>query len=121
MKQAPIKHLGKVGLRRAKGMKQSAPIVCERAGGHWNGKYCEGATCEGWLPVRDMDGKIRAWIKCPGMASDTAHITSRAQGGDEDPSNLAALCRTCHNTLDHADHDTREQLRTKLQERIGGK
>lgn len=92
-----MRQVGKVGLRRAKGMKKAYPIVCERAGGIWNGRYCEGARCE----------------LCGLRATDTAHIQSRAQGGDESPENLVALCRRCHNLMDHGDAETRENMREK--------
>ena len=97
-----MKRTGKVGKRRAKGMKAAAPVVCERAGGRWNGRYCEGAQCE----------------LCGRQASDMAHVISRAQGGDESLDNLAALCRECHNMLDGGDSETRERLREELRERI---
>jgi len=104
--RTPLKHTGKVGLRRANGMKQSAPIVCERVGGRWLGwdapVRCDGALCE-------LCGQSKDLAMC--------HIQGRGQQGNEDPANLAVLCPKCHDTLDHADHDTREQLRERLRER----
>jgi hypothetical protein len=103
-----MRQVGKVGLRRAKGMKRAAPIVCERAGGRWcgfDGDKCVGSQCE-------LCGKYGWWYPL-------AHIQGRGVGGHEEPWNLANLCLSCHNTLDHADHDTREQLREKLREKTG--
>lgn len=116
-----MNQVGKVGKRRQKGMKKAYPVVCERAGGQWNGTFCEGAMCEGYLPVYDQEGAIKAWLKCPHRAEDTAHITSRAQGGDESPDNLIVLCRPCHDLLDHGDRKTREALRERAKEIARGK
>ena len=49
MNRTPMKHRGKVTARRERGMKDSAPVVCARAGGSWcgwSGERCVGAQCE---------------------------------------------------------------------------
>ncbi len=97
MRKTRLNPIGKVTRRRQRGMKSAYPVICERAGGIWNGRYCEGARCE----------------LCGMRATDTAHILSRAQGGDEDVTNLIALCRGCHDLLDHGDAETRERMREK--------
>jgi len=107
MKKSPIKKVGKVGKETAKGMKKTAPVVCERAGGMWCGwdapVRCEGATCE--------------WPTCGGTHDlEMCHIIGRGQQGDETPENIAVLCLTHHNELDHASEARREEMRGVLQE-----
>jgi hypothetical protein len=109
-----VKSRGKVSVRRAKGMKAAAPIVCERAGGRWMGWdapiRCVDARCE-------RCGKYDSWAEPLAMC----HIQGRGRQGDESPENLAVLCPSCHDLLDHGDADVREALRDKLREKIGGK
>ena len=78
-----MRQVGKVGQRRAKGLKKAAPIVCERAGGWWAGgeSGCIGAHCE-------VCGRA-GWYQL-------AHVDERSQGGDESPENLLNACPTCH-------------------------
>jgi len=106
VKRSPIRQIGRIGKRRAKGLKAAVPIVCERAGGYWNGYYCEHAHCE----LCRRTGYL-----------ETAHITSRAQGGDESPENLIALCCDCHELMDSADAETREKTRQRAREITRGK
>jgi len=84
-----LRSRGKVALRREKGLKAAAPIVCERSRGWWAGKAgCIGSVCEicgrgGWWPL--------------------AHIDERSQGGDEDPTNLLNACPSCHDHVRYSD------------------
>jgi hypothetical protein len=88
-----MRQVGKVGQRRAKGLRRAAPIVCERAMGRWygwppGGEGCVGSVCEicgraGWWPL--------------------AHIDERSQGGDESPENLLNACPHCHDHAKYAD------------------
>ena len=120
MKQSPMKHRGKVTAHRERGMKDSAPVVCARAGGSWcgwTGERCVGAQCE-------LCGKAGWWYPL-------AHIIGRGQCGHEEPENLANLCLSCHDRFDHGTAEEREATRERLQaiaahgaeknERMGGK
>jgi len=107
MKKSPIKKVGKVGARRAKGMKKAYPIICERAGGVWNGSYCEHAHCE-------LCGR-------GGVELETAHIKGRWDQGDERVANLIALCGDCHIAMDEGDDETRERMMERARKIAGGK
>ena len=101
-----MRQVGKVGQRRAKGLKKVAPIICERAGGFWAGESgCIGAHCE-------VCGRA-------GVVLQMAHIRSRAQCGNEDVTNLILLCQECHYTMDNGDAETREQMRGKAKDIAG--
>ncbi len=102
-----MKQLGKVGKRRQKGMEKAAPIVCERAGGSWNGwtgERCVGAMCE--------------ICGCAGWWYPLAHIQGRGVGGDERPDNLANLCLHHHDRLDNGSEEERRHLRAILEIKI---
>ena len=98
-----MKKRGKVTKRRERGMKDSAPVVCARAGGSWcgwTGERCVGAQCE-------MCGKA-------GWYYPLAHIIGRGQCGHEEPENLANLCLACHDRFDHGAAEERAATREKL-------
>ena len=101
-----MNQVGKVGKRRAKGMKAAYPIVCARAGGVWNGTYCEHAHCE-------LCGR-------GGVVLETAHIQGRWDQGNEDVSNLIALCHSCHTAMDEGNAETRERLMARARMIAGG-
>lgn len=44
--------------------------------------------------------KDQPCANCGGVHCDPAHLTSRAQGGCDDPACVIALCRICHDRLD---------------------
>ena len=104
MKQTLLKKRGKVTKRRERGMKDSAPTVCARAGGSWcgwTGERCVGAHCE-------LCGTYGWWYPL-------AHIQGRGVGGHEEPENLANLCLSCHDRFDHGTAEERVATREKLQ------
>ena len=50
-----------------------------------------------------LDGECRI---CGSTANlDPAHLWPRSLGGNEDPYNICALCRDCHNAFDHREID----------------
>ena len=111
MNRTPIKHRGKVTAHRERGMKDSAPVVCARAGGSWcgwSGDRCVGAQCE----MVDEKG-----VRCQnyGWWYPLAHIIGRGQCGHEEPWNLANLCLVCHDRFDHGTAEERAATREKLQ------
>ena len=105
MKRTPIKPIGKVTRRRQRGMKSAYPVICERAGGVWNGSYCEHAHCE-------LCGR-------GGIELGTAHIKGRWDQGDERVTNLIALCGECHTAMDDGDEETRERMMARAREIVG--
>ena len=81
--------LGKVGLRRIKGLRKAAPIVCERSGGWWAGdEGCIDSHCE-------ICGRGGWW--------KLAHIDERSQQGGEEPENLLNACPDCHDHVRYGD------------------
>ena len=102
-----MRQIGKVGARRAKGMKESAPTVCERAGGiwyGWTGERCVGATCEA-----PGCGETKDLAMC--------HIEGRGQQGDDTPENIVVLCQRHHRILDGDDKEERRKLREEYRGR----
>jgi len=110
MRRTQLKSKGKRSRERERGMRDAAPIVCNRAGGEWcgwTGERCVGAQCE----MVDTNG---AQCENYGWWYPLAHIQGRGVGGREKPENLMNLCLSCHNELDNGDNDVREAMREKL-------
>jgi 5-methylcytosine-specific restriction endonuclease McrA len=40
--------------------------------------------------------------RCPESARDCHHVVKRSQGGEDDPSNVIAICRVMHDLTDRA-------------------
>ena len=102
-----MRQVGKVGARRAKGMRRSAPVVCARAGGTWygwTGDRCVGATCEA-----PGCGETKGLAMC--------HIEGRGQQGDDTPGNIVVLCQRHHRILDGDDKEERRKLREEYRGR----
>jgi hypothetical protein len=57
-----------------------------------------------------------------GLSLDVHHLIPKADGGKDSMSNLAALCRSCHKTMEnlHARAMTNLEPETNLGERVGG-
>lgn len=50
-----------------------------------------------WRRVRDVYLSTNPdCMACGAPATDVDHVVSRARGGDDDESNLRALCHACH-------------------------
>jgi hypothetical protein len=95
-----MRQVGKVGQRRAKGLRKAAPVVCARAGGTWygwTGERCVGATCEA-----PGCGETKGLAMC--------HIQGRGQQGNDTPENIVVLCPLHHAILDGGDREERAKL-----------
>lgn len=80
MKQISKKHAEEMRKER-----EIMPLLCERAGGFWNGYFCVGGRCEKCHNPADWRGLSKHEIKF------------RSQGGDPtDPDNCLLLCGRCH-------------------------
>lgn len=75
MKRTPIRRVGKVGRRRAAGMRAAKPVVLERSGGR-----CEAM----FSPACRLVGEC------------LHHVKPRSRGGDDSPENLIHSCHACH-------------------------
>lgn len=57
-----------------------------------------------------------SWIACEGCESGTAveihHLRPRSLQGTDEPDNLAALCRSCHEKA-HGSRDFNEEIKAK--------
>ena len=109
MRRTQLKSKGKRSRERERGMRDAAPIVCNRAGGEWcgrTGERCVGAQCE----MVDENG-----VRCNnyGWWFPLAHIQGRGVGGREKPENLMNLCLSCHDLMDHGPADVREAMRER--------
>ena len=85
-----MKRRGKRSRETQKSMDADTPYLCPRAGGMWCGwtapVNCVGAQCE--------------WCGKYGDDHARAHISGRGRQGKADRTNLAVLCRECHELLD---------------------
>lgn len=85
MKQTRIRPISKKRARQYRQELKILPLLCERAGGTWNGYFCVGGNCEECKQPADWRGLSKHEIK------------SRAQGGDPtDMDNCKMLCGKCH-------------------------
>jgi 5-methylcytosine-specific restriction protein A len=54
----------------------------------------------GWPQIRAAQLAAFPWCaECGATATDVHHVTSRAAGGTDDPSNLRSMCGPCHHRL----------------------
>lgn len=85
MRQTPIRPISKKRVEEMRQEREIMPLLCERAGGYWNGYFCVGGKCEKCHKLPDFRGLSKHEIK------------SRAQGGDPtDPDNCLLLCGRYH-------------------------
>ena len=52
-----------------------------------------------WLKHSAAFLAANRYCHCGNVATDSHHVVFRSQGGSDDWSNLAALCRTCHQAI----------------------
>ncbi len=108
MKQTRIAQRGKRSRETSKTMDADTPYLCSRAGGIWCGwdapANCVGAQCE--------------WCGKYGDDHARAHVSGRGRQGADDRTNLAVLCKGCHDLLDGEKVDgMREALLEIVKER----
>ena len=85
---------------RVVGCAKLQPCATHPAPGRWDGRGSSASRGYGaaWQRVR-REVLIRDGYRCRtcgALAEQVDHVRPRAEGGSDDPSNLAAICRTCH-------------------------
>ncbi len=97
-RKTPLRRVGKVGRRRAAGMRAAKAAVLERSGGR----------CEAMFAP-----------DCRHVGECLHHIVRRSQGGDESLANLIHSCHACHTGRDGI-HNRPEEARRRGLLRLSG-